>query len=217
MALSAYALFDLAEFKAHLGGVTGAAADTRIETLANQTAEDIEAFLGRQLVTRGDQTEYHTMAVNGHGLSSTELRTLEWPIVSVTNIWEAITWPRTYAAGELLTVDVDYLVSKPRGVVHRISSGGARCWLQDIRAIKITYKAGFASTATVPALIKEQALRYAALCYRETDRGHQGVSSMGDAAGNVTRFGPARLTVDMMEALSSERRWRAWETGERIA
>lgn len=214
MALSTYALFDIAEFRDHLGGITGTKNDPRIEALANQATEVVEAYLDRQIVTRGDQTEYHSMLPTGEGVS--ELHTLEWPIVTVTDVWEAITWPRTYSASEKLVVNTDYLISKPRGILHRIFSGGCLWWAQGLRSIKVTYKAGYLTTADVPAIIKETALRYAALAYRENERQQQGVSSMSDAAGNVTRFGPARLTKDMQDTLTNERRSRFHETGERM-
>ncbi len=82
------------------------------------------------------------------------------------------------------------------------------------RPIRLTYTAGYTNTAAVPARIKTQAKRYAALLWRERERGSQGVSSMSDALGNFTRFGAARITPEMAEALYDERRIEFYETGE---
>ena len=215
MPLSPYALLDVEEMKGHVGA-GGAAKDPVLEGVINRVSDEIEAHLGRQIVTRGSLTEYHTMRAEATPVGASDLRTLEWPIITVTSVHEDTVTPRTYGAGALLVVDTGYQVIKPTGTIRRIEGlGGLRNWHTGSRAIKVVYSAGYATTATVPARIKAVALRYAALIWGETKRGDFGVSGASDALGNYTRFAPAQLTPEMKSALAPEGRFAFWVSGER--
>src|SRR3972149_3628258 len=101
MALSTYALVSLAELKAHVGA-GGSAKDADLEEAVNRVSAEIEAHLGRQIVTRGSLIEYHTMRADRTAVEPSELRTLDWPIIAVTSVHEDTATPRTYGAGALL-------------------------------------------------------------------------------------------------------------------
>jgi len=217
MPLSTYALMSLAELKAHVGA-GGSAKDADLEEVINRVSAEIEGHLGRQIVTRGNLTEYHTMRADGTAVEASELRTLEWPIIAVTSVHEDTATPRTYGAGALLVDGTGYEAVKPKGIIRRIvGSGVLGVWNTGHRAIKVVCSAGYATTAAVPAEIKAVALRYAALVWGETKRGDFGMSGMSDALGNYTRFAPAQLTPEMKAALAPERRLSFWESGERDA
>lgn len=210
MALSLYALVSLEELKDHIGA-GGTGKDAVLEGIIDRVTDEIEQYLGRQIVTRGSMTEYHTF--DG---STCELRPLERPITTVTTIHEDTASPRTYGASALLVSGTDYEAIKPSGVIRRINgTGSLRAWAVGYRAIKLVYAAGYATTAAVPARIKGQALRYAALVWDEQKRGAFGVSGASDALGNYTRFAAASLNREMQQALAPERRWSSWESGER--
>jgi hypothetical protein len=218
MALDAWALLSLPELKEHLG-INGTGQDTVLESVIMDTTEALEDYLDRDIVTRATLVEYHTMTVDGRDLFTCELRQRQWPIIAITSVYEdTASWPRTYPASTLLTVDVDYQkVRTQRDFIRRLNTGwgsAARIWGTGIRAIKLTYTGGYATTATVPRSIKTQAKKYAALLWREIDRKMQGVSSQSDALGNFQRFGPATITKEMEDALSTERRPELFETGE---
>ena len=51
--------------------------------------------------------------------------------------------------------------------------------------------------------------------WEEYKRDWRGVSSVSDQIGTFTRFSAATLSADMKADLSSERRMRIFETGER--
>jgi len=209
MPLSGYALLTLAELKEHLA-ITGTGQDAQLETVINDVTDDLERFLGRQIVTRTTAlTEYHTL----RGWLG-ELRPRQWPIITITSISEDTAWPRAY--GTALVADTDYQIVKgQRDVLRRLGSGGGSAyWALGVRTVKLVYTAGYANTAAVPARIKIQAKRYAALLFREIDRKIQGVQTQNDGLGNFTRFAPAGITDQMKEALMDERRLELYETGD---
>lgn len=216
MPISPYALATLLELKDYITAA-GTAKDAQLEDVLNRVSDEIESFLGRQIVSRGALTEYHTMQAQGSPVETPDLRTLEWPLITVTSVHEDTSTPRTYGAGALLVAGTGYEVVKPRGLIRRLDGGAGmrRTWATGHRAVKVVYTAGYADTASVPARIKSVALRYAALVWDETKRQAFGVSGASDTLGNYTRFAPAQLTADMKSALQAERRCSVWESGER--
>lgn len=213
--LSPYALITLQELKDYVG-VAGLAKDPQLEVIIERVTDEIEGYLGRQIVSRAALTEYHTMQAQGSWVPTPDLRTLEWPIISVTTVHEDTATPRTYGASALLVAGTGYEVVK-RGLIRRLDGGAGmpRAWAIGHRAVKVVYTAGYADTASVPQRIKSMALRYAALVWDETKRQAFGVSGASDSLGNYTRFAAAQLNDDMKAALTPERRLSFCETGER--
>ena len=222
MPLSPYSLLSLEELKDYLG-VAGTGKDGALEGIANRVSDEIEQYLGRQIVTRGTGTglltEYHTMLdPQGLPVYTPDLRTLDWPIIAITTVHEDLAAPRTYGAGALLTVDVGYELVKPVGIIRRIQGLGIRIpWATGPRAVKVVYQAGYLTTADVPARIKGVAMRYASVIWAEVRGGSFGVSGQTDATGNFTRFAPAMLSDAMKATLTPEQRVSFWESGERAA
>ena len=220
--LSPYSLLALEELKDYLG-VAGTGKDTALEGILNRVSDEIEQYLGRQIVTRGTGTglltEYHTMTdPQGFPVYTADLRTLDWPIIAITTVHEDTGTPRTYGAGALLTVDVGYELVKPSGIIRRIQGLGTRLnWATGHRAVKVVYQAGYATTSDVPSRIKGVALRYASVVWAEVKGGNFGMSGASDTLGNFTRFAPAMLTDAMKATLEPERRISFWESGERVA
>lgn len=217
MSVLAYSLLSLAELKSHLV-VSSTGEDARLEAVINDTTADLENYLQRQVVTRGvDIVEYHTMRIDVRDVCTSELRPRQWPIISISEVCEDISnWPRTYPVASRLTADVDYqIVHTERDYLRRLSTGfGVRAWAIGIRPIRLTYRAGYADTASVPLHIKTQAKKYAALLWREIDRKIQGVQTQNDGLGNFTRFAEAGITDQMREVLADECRNALFETGE---
>lgn len=207
MPLSPYALATLAELKEYLGG-QGTGQSTRLENALNTSSAVIENYLGRQIVSRGALEEYHTF----RALRS-ELLLLDWPVLSVTDVWEDET--RAYATA--LTVDADYIVSKPSGSLLRIggANAGEEAWATGFRAVKVAYTAGYV-VANVPWDIRDAALWVAAHLFSEAERKSWDVSSKTDGLGTVTRFTLSRLPGYMKDQLVAHRRVHgAGRTGER--
>lgn len=207
--LSAYALVSLEELSTYLS-LGGNSEDAEVERIANRVSSEIESFLGRQIVSRGTLTEYHSP-----GCDTYEIVTLERPIIAVSAVHEDVGVPRTYGAGSALTADYDFHVVKPRGVIRRIQGLGLPLrWMGGLRTVRVQYTAGYASRDVVPDRIKSVALAYAGLIWREHTRRDWGISGAADSGGNYTRFAAPQLTLEMKSALADER--RMWTpTGER--
>lgn len=214
MSLSPYSLLSLEEAKDYLG-IAGTAKDSALEGILNRVSDEIEQYLERQIVRRPTAlTEYHTMKASGVPVCTHDLVTMEWPIVTVTSVHEDTSTPRAYGPEALLAVDVGYELVRPN-LLRRICGLGIPIpWSTGHRAIKVVYTAGYATSEDVPARIKSQALRYAALIWAEVRSGSFGVSGQSDSLGNFTRFVPAQLTEPMKSALLPERRLLFWESGE---
>lgn len=211
--LSTYSLLSLEELKEELR-VDDDGKNLALTIIANTVSDVIEAYLGRQIVTRGSLTEYHTMEANGDSIGITVLSLLEWPVITLTSVAEDTAWPRTY--GTLLVSGTDYQANNPTGRIHRLASPGARyLWATGFRAIRVIYSAGYATTAAVPQRIKSVARRLAGVMWEEYKRDWRGVSSVSDQIGTFTRFSAANLSADMKADLVNERRIRVFETGER--
>lgn len=207
MPLSQYALASEQEFKDYLGG-QGTGEATRLENALNTASDVIETYLGRQIVSRGPLTEYHTFRS-----PRSELLLLDWPALTVTAVSEDET--RAYTSN--LTVDVDYIVSKPSGSLIRIggANAGEQAWAIGFRAVRVQYTAGYAQ-ANVPWDIKDAALWIAAHLFQEAERKAWDVSSQTDGEGTVSRFTLSRLPGYMRDQLIGHRRpYGGGLTGER--
>jgi hypothetical protein len=219
VSLFAYSLLSIEELKEHLQ-VSGEGKDHLLEMILTRVTDEIEDYLGRHIITRTTAveatrlTEYHTAPADFY-----ELRTLQWPIITVTTVHEEILSPRLYGASALLVEGTNYEVikgAKPRSIIRRISyTGTPYPWLTGHRAIKVVYSAGYADTANVPQRIKAVALRYAEIIWDEHKRGAYGVSGQADGLGNYTRFASPTLSPDMKGSLANEMRSSFWESGER--
>lgn len=204
MPIVSHALATSTEVKEELN-VAGTARDSTVEECINRATGIIESFLDRQIIERTSgttpvaYTEYYSLE---EPVEALWLR--EWPIISITSVAESDDWPRDYSS--TLSVGTNYAVSTSRGSLIRLDSFGPSTWQVGWRGIKVVYRAGYSALANVPYPIRDVARRLAALIYKEVDRGQQGISSLSDALGNWTRFGPAKLNDDMKYELAPFRR-----------
>ena len=212
MSLWTYAIITAAELKAELSGssqIVPEADKADLESACNRASAAVEGLLRREVVTRGSVVEYHSPS-----RPACHLSLLQYPVISVTSIYEDEDWPRTYGAAYLLTASTDYQVVGVNGKVARLTSSGLSTWACGWRTIKVTYSAGWA-LANVPLEIKDACLKLAALEYREQKRGQQGLSAISDQLGNVQRFARAGVTPELQRDLLKYTRLRCGETGER--
>ncbi len=202
--LSAYALVDIDEFKEWLGEPEGDAKDEIMRSAINSASDRIENYLGRHIISRGSITEYHTFT---SGNQDYDLYTKQWPIISVTSVHEDTN--RGYGADYLLTVNTDYIVIQPEGVLIRTNSSTSeqQLWSTGFRAIKVVYTAGYATRDDVPNGLKRICLNFAAEIYKEITRQNFGMSDISDSVGSYKRFGPAILTSGMEKELDFYRRY----------
>lgn len=140
--------------------------------------------------------EYHTI----WGLAR-ELRAMERPFQQVLEVNEDVS--RSYLSTTRLVETTDYLVSKERARLLRVASNLSWGWRTGWRVVKGVWSAGYFGVANVPADIKGEALRVAALLFQEAQQRRIGISGASDATGNFTRFGPGRVPKETLDALWS--------------
>ena len=205
VALSQFAIIDEAAIK--LGGSFGPGTDQDdfVRTLCNQATGIVETYLRRRLITRDVVEEFHTMRCG-----DAELLTRDYPIIEVQDVAEDLA--RVYST---LLATSDYQVVPAVGKLYRLSGGYPFAWLRGFRAIRIRYSYGYAGISEVPEEIKEVAVRWALLAYKETQSKRQGVASITDSTGTTTRFYSTRLSDDMKAQLYPHRRQDYAQTGER--
>ena len=186
--------------------VTGEKKNKTLVAVIKRWSAIMEKFLDRTLIVTVDVTEYHPQ--KPFQWLGSELLLTDWPIQSVTTVHEDS--ELDYGATKLLTAGIagDYIIdsSSGHGKLIRIDNEFPTFWDNNYRAVKVVYKGGYADVASVPQDIKDYVLQGVGLEYRELIRQQQGVSSMADATGNVTRFFHAKLTDDMRRGLADYRR-----------
>lgn len=192
-------------------GIDGTGNDVLLGKIVNRSRARIEAYLNRLVVTRSsDLTEYHTMR------GSSELYTLDSPIISITTIHEDAT--RVYGASSLLVEGTDYLLVKPIGRIVRLNGGYPTRWEVGFHAIKIVGSFGYASTAAVPWALKDPALRHVARTYREITKEVHDVHSIADDVGRVQYFSDRTFNKSITQDLDPYRYVLVGDgsTGERV-
>ena len=224
MALWAYALSTVANAKAAFG-INDDRRDGVIEAAINEASQLTEQAWGRHIVTRGELTEYHTYEClyrNGPSNIGT-LYLNEWPIVSVTNVWEDSA--RVYTTP--LVVNTDYLISKPAGKLMRLSGSLPIEWQTGWRAIKVVYHGGYknaealpAGAENIPPAIMRVFFELTRWILNQRANNEVGLTQVQDSFGNRTFSGPAYITRSMQNALyaaGAVANTLAGRTGERDA
>lgn len=224
MALWPYALATVGNAKAAFG-INDDRRDGVIEAAINEASQLTEHAWGRHIVTRGELTEYHTYdCLSGHALSGYGALYLnEWPIVSVTNVWEDSA--RVYTTP--LVVNTDYLISKPAGKLIRVSSSLPLVWQTGWRAIKVVYHGGYrnaegspAGATDIPPAIMRVFFELTRWILNQRAKNEVGLTQVQDTFGNRTFSGPAYVTPSMQNALyaaGAVANTLAGRTGERDA
>lgn len=140
--------------------------------------------------------EYHSMPARAR-----ELRALERPFQQVLEVNEDTTC--VYGAGTRLVENTDYLVSRGSAHLLRMATNLSWNWRIGWRVVKGVWSAGYFGSANVPADIKGETLRVAALLFQEAQQRRIGISGASDATGNFTRFGAARVPKETLDTLWS--------------
>jgi hypothetical protein len=183
-----------------------------VESIIWGASQVIEDYLGRNLVTRGAITEYHWLKS-----AEWELYLSQFPTITVTSVHEDSS--RGYGASYLLTADTDYVVDSATGRLIRTSSAtsGTTSWMTGFEAVKVVYTAGYATTASIPAAIKDVCKRHVREIYSEVTRKLGGISDVSDAMGTIKRYGPPMLTSGMRRDLFKYRQLEFSHTWTRIS
>lgn len=187
-----------------------------LNLLINRATAVVESRLDRRIVSRGsDMTEFHTMGRLPRAES--DLFTLEWPIISVTSIHEDES--RAYATADLLVENTDYIINKLAGKIIRIAGSDqpSTTWGTSFREYQVIYDAAYSDVASVPDDLRGVAAELVVVKFREITNKHHGLSGIVDDIGNITRFGAAALSKEMLVVLDRYKRREppSSRTGER--
>jgi hypothetical protein len=214
MALAANALIGLSDLKIFMS-ITSSSQDTQLESAIGYASTLIESYLERQITTRGSLIEYHSIEPP----ASCELYLGEWPIISVTSVYEDMT--RVYATA--LVADTDYIVSKPGGKLIRVEAGsGTLAWLSGFRTVKVVYEAGRLSpgastpegATAVPLDLAQICAEVAATIFQDADRKEWGKLQVSSEGRTITRF-MGYMTPDLEQRLAPHRRSEVSQTWDR--
>lgn len=223
MALADHALSDVAELNKALGGQDSDSGtfDSQKEEIINGRTPEVEAYLDREIVTRGDLTEFHTVQPR-----TKEIYISQFPLVGTAAdvaVYEDTGWEGKAAGSRYpaaLTLNTDYLVIElpeplPFVKLYRVGA----YWPTGYRAIKVFVNdgCGYADTDEVPAGIKDAFHELCALAWRDQSRKERGLASRSDNSGSVSRFVPALLTTALKDRLRPYRRKDFCPTWERAA
>lgn len=165
----------------------------------NESSAIIRKLCSRQLLYKGtDYIEFHNVLYNEDTIY---LR--ERPINTITSVHEDV--QRVYGANTLLVEGTDFEVNVNLGTLTRVSGSDVTRWERGYRTIRVEYDGGFDDVAddkaNVPEDLKRAALKLALLIIREDDRKMQGVSSVTDSVGSVTRIAGRIVSEDVLMLL----------------
>lgn len=133
---------------AGIPGLTGTTEDTRLTALIARVDAQIAAWLGYTPASAGGSasamTATYTDYLDGPDDDDASiLRLGTWPIQSVTSIYDDAN--RAYGATTLVSSS-DYELDAERGLVLALPTGAHASWTSSLRAIKVTYVAGYSTT-----------------------------------------------------------------------
>ena len=159
MSVATTSLITLAEAKVYPGMASLPSADEAIvESLCDACALDFEAYLGKALIQRAFTEDYSYAEISRQSRESDIIWMRQYPLVSVTSITDPAA--NTIAA-------TNYWIDKVRGALRanaawslpKDDNGFTAYWT-------IVYTAGhWATTAAVPANVKQAAKMYVAYLY----------------------------------------------------
>jgi hypothetical protein len=192
----AYNLLSLEEAKLALK-LEGASSppNDRINDALYSSSQEINNYLERELISTA-WIEYHERS----SAAPSVLRVLHWPPTSpITEIAEDTS--RAYGATTVLTENTDFLVNYNTGEITRVSGGSPTTWFSGFEAIRIKLTGGW-SEANVPPAVKDVCKEYMARKYHAGVDQEYSFSTVNDARGTVTHFGPVMLTKPMKMRMS---------------
>lgn len=133
-------LITLTQYK-ELEGITSPQHDARTEVIITSVSQLIRTYCGNSITdhyTGNDKVETLSINYGTHAIQLTES-----PIVALLQVQERDTIGGAYTT--LSTTD-DIELDAATDTLYRISGGFYKNWEQGINSVKVTYKAGYAST-----------------------------------------------------------------------
>jgi hypothetical protein len=216
--LAGAALSDVVDFQRRESGLNWCSANV-YKTVTSATVSAAAGTTSSTLIKIGTAkpiTEYHSLECPGYPSVFTRWKN----VIQVLELNEDTS--RAYETGTVLAAD-EYTIDKRRGRLVRIAGGSSPVNFQyGHRVLRNIYTCGFAlnpQRSNAPSTLADVVLELAILRWRQTERKMQGVSSVSDTAGNVTRFSTGDLTKGMKDELDAAGHMRVanfvtWEMDE---
>lgn len=207
MAVDSTALCSLAQVKSYLNK-SDTADDTAIETIINAGSKEIENDLDRTFSST-THTEYYSG--NQQRAGSQKLFLRNWPITSITSIYNDANDPPTFGADSLEDSSYySYDDSEIPGMVYFYQS----TLNPGFKNIKITYVAGYsrgtspgASNDALPDDLQQAAARHFARMWKDQTAGKAGRVSKSGGGGGSVEFLQDKYEPDVWRVLVHYIRW----------
>tara|TARA_B100000900_G_scaffold345600_1_gene310054 strand:+ start:52 stop:648 length:597 start_codon:yes stop_codon:yes gene_type:complete len=135
-------LITVAEYK-DAEGLRGEKDDDRLNVIVPQVSDLVKKYCGISFLDFYSTDKVETFSMND--TATTTVITSESPLVEVSKVEERTSYSEAYK--ELTTGNYEYYVDTESDAIIRTDvQGNPKTWAKGMGAVRITYKAGFAST-----------------------------------------------------------------------
>ena len=124
-------------------GLRGEKDDARLAVIVPQVSDLVKKYCGISFVDYYSSNKVETFSITDNHTSTIIMS--ESPLIEVSKVEERTTYSESYS--ELTTGKYQYFVDTDADAIVRTNEQGAQIgWAKGMGAVRITYKAGFAST-----------------------------------------------------------------------
>ena len=135
-------LITVAEYK-DAEGLRGEKDDDRLNVIVPQVSDLVKKYCGISFLDFYSTSKVETFSMND--TATTTVITSESPLVEVSKVEERTSYSEAYK--ELTTGNYEYYVdTESDAIIRTDKNGNPKTWAKGVGAVKITYKAGYAST-----------------------------------------------------------------------
>jgi hypothetical protein len=135
-------LITVAEYK-DAEGLRGEKDDDRLAVIVPQVSDLVKKYCGISFIDFYSTSKTETFSMND--TATTTVITSESPLVEVSKVEERTAYSEPY--NELTTGNYEYYVdTESDAIIRTDKNGNPKTWAKGMGAVKITYKAGYAST-----------------------------------------------------------------------
>ena len=135
-------LLTVAEYK-DAEGLRGEKDDDRLNVIVPQVSDLVKKYCGISFLDFYSTSKVETFSMND--TATTTVITSESPLVEVSKVEERTSYSEAYK--ELTTGNYEYYVdTESDAIIRTDKNGNPKTWAKGVGAVKITYKAGYAST-----------------------------------------------------------------------
>ena len=135
-------LITVAEYK-DAEGLRGEKDDDRLAVIVPQVSDLVKKYCGISFIDFYSTSKTETFSMND--TATTTVITSESPLVEVSKVEERTAYSEPY--NELTTGNYEYYVdTESDAIIRTDKNGNPKTWAKGVGAVRITYKAGYAST-----------------------------------------------------------------------